>query len=440
MNTGEGAENRLAVLASGREIVVLANDEELERVQDRSFAEGEIALIAGTNTDGELEVAFDNFGLWNKPASTPGRKSITRSTPTATARPAADAVVTSDTLNVRSGPGTNYAIVGALKKGDGVDIVGRSKDGKWARLSLPKINEAWASAQYLEMAIDFTEIAVAVAPTPPPQPKQPANNNLAWLEIENHIGRYITVQVNDKNFRVEGKVGDKPGRYQFTLQGVGRYRIAAQLPNGGSHNWDLYVEPTDGQVRQPPGVRRPRPDIPADVLLSESMAKPSTLNHRTFVDRGFKCLKTSENACIAPIWHCRSTILSRGAQATRPLVTRRAASSSLSRTGVLFEELTPANMVIVDIEGRVVEGTLGASTDTHSHCVIYRGRPDVNGVIHTHSNYATAFAAVGKPIPVCLTAIADEFGVEIPCAPYARIGGTGVGKRRSRTSALRRRF
>jgi hypothetical protein len=244
LNTGEGAENRLAVLASGREIVVLANDEELERVQDRSFAGGEIALIAGTNTHGELEVAFDNFGLWNKPASTPGRKSITRSTPTATARPAADAVVTSSTLNVRSGPGTNYAIVGALKKGDGVDIVGRSKDGKWARLSLPKINEAWASAQYLEMAIDFAGIAVAVAPAPPPQPKQPANNNLAWLVIENHIGRYITVQVNDKNFRVEGKVGDKPGRYQFTLQGVGRYRIAAQLPNGGSHNWDLYVEPT----------------------------------------------------------------------------------------------------------------------------------------------------------------------------------------------------
>ncbi len=97
-------------------------------------------------------------------------------------------------------------------------------------------------------------------------------------------------------------------------------------------------------------------------------------------------------------------------------------------SGVLFEELTPANMVIVDIEGRVVEGTLGASTDTHSHCAVYRGRPDVNGVIHTHSNYATAFAAVGKSIPVCLTAIADEFGVEIPCAPYARIGGTGIGE------------
>ena len=244
LNAGEGAENRLAVLASGRDIVVLANDEELERVQDRSFADGEIALVAGTNADGELEVAFDNFGLWNKPASTPGRKSITRSTPTPTAQPPADAVVSSNTLNVRSGPGTNYPVVGALKKGDAVDIVGRSSDSKWAKLTLPKIAEAWVSVQYLQMSIDFARLAVAVAPTPPPPTRQPAAKNVAWLVIENHIGRYITVQVNDQNFRVEGKVGDTPGRYQFTLQGVGRYRVAAQLPNGGAHNWDLYVEPT----------------------------------------------------------------------------------------------------------------------------------------------------------------------------------------------------
>jgi len=97
-------------------------------------------------------------------------------------------------------------------------------------------------------------------------------------------------------------------------------------------------------------------------------------------------------------------------------------------SGVMFEELAPDNMVVVDISGQVVEGTFGASTDTHSHCAIYRGRPDVMGVIHTHSNYATAFAAVGKAIPVCLTAIADEFGVDIPCAPYVRIGGTGIGE------------
>lgn len=102
-------------------------------------------------------------------------------------------------------------------------------------------------------------------------------------------------------------------------------------------------------------------------------------------------------------------------------------------SGVLFDELTPENMIVVDADGNVVESaasspTLGASTDTISHCAIYRGRPDIGGVIHTHSNYATAFAAVGQSIPVCLTAIADEFGCEIPCAPYVRIGGAGIGE------------
>ncbi len=104
-------------------------------------------------------------------------------------------------------------------------------------------------------------------------------------------------------------------------------------------------------------------------------------------------------------------------------------------SGVMFEELTPENMVVVDLHGKVVEGTLGASTDTHSHCAIYRGRPDVHGVIHTHSNYATAFAAVGKPIPVCLTAIADEFGVDIPSRPTSGLAGRASAKRRSNTSA-----
>jgi hypothetical protein len=248
LTAGEGAENRLAVMANGREIVVLANGEELGRVQDRSFSEGEIALIAGTNDDGGLEVAFDNFSLWNKPASIPGRKSIVRSTPTATAQPTAvDATVTSSTLNVRAGPGTNYPIVGSLKKGDGVEIVGRSQDSKWVKLDTSNIKEAWASTQFLDIPINIARVAVAAAPaTPvPPRPQPTATKkNVAWLVIENHIGRYITVQVNDANFRVEGKVGDKAGRYEFELQGVGRYRVAAQLPNGGAHNWDLYVEPT----------------------------------------------------------------------------------------------------------------------------------------------------------------------------------------------------
>jgi L-ribulose-5-phosphate 4-epimerase len=97
-------------------------------------------------------------------------------------------------------------------------------------------------------------------------------------------------------------------------------------------------------------------------------------------------------------------------------------------SGVLFEDLTPENMVIVDLESRLVEGDLGPSSDTASHVYIYKHRPDVMGATHTHSNYATAFAAIGKPIPVYLTAIADEFGGPIPCGGYARIGGRQIGE------------
>lgn len=97
-------------------------------------------------------------------------------------------------------------------------------------------------------------------------------------------------------------------------------------------------------------------------------------------------------------------------------------------SGVLFEELTPENMVIVDLESRLVEGDLGPSSDTASHVYIYKHRTDVMGMTHTHSNYATAFAAIGKPIPVYLTAIADEFGGPIPCGGYARIGGKQIGE------------
>jgi len=97
-------------------------------------------------------------------------------------------------------------------------------------------------------------------------------------------------------------------------------------------------------------------------------------------------------------------------------------------SGVLFDDLTPENMVVVDLEGKIVEGSLGVSTDTATHLYVYRERPDVGGVVHTHSNFATAFAAVGRPIPVYLTAIADEFGCPIPCGAYARIGGEEIGK------------
>jgi L-ribulose-5-phosphate 4-epimerase len=97
-------------------------------------------------------------------------------------------------------------------------------------------------------------------------------------------------------------------------------------------------------------------------------------------------------------------------------------------SGIRYEELRPEDHVVVNLQGDVVEGRLKPSSDTASHLYIYRHRPDVNGVVHTHSAYATAFAAVGQPIPVCLTAIADEFGGPIPCAGFALIGGEEIGR------------
>ncbi|TMD25688.1 MAG: L-ribulose-5-phosphate 4-epimerase [Chloroflexi bacterium] len=97
-------------------------------------------------------------------------------------------------------------------------------------------------------------------------------------------------------------------------------------------------------------------------------------------------------------------------------------------SGVLYDELRPEDHVVVNLEGDIVEGELKPSSDTASHLYVYRHRPDVNGVVHTHSSYATAFAALGRSIPVYLTAIADEFGGPIPCADFALIGGEEIGR------------
>src|SRR5574338_941490 len=101
---------------------------------------------------------------------------------------------------------------------------------------------------------------------------------------------------------------------------------------------------------------------------------------------------------------------------------------SIKPSGGMYEDLRPQDHVVLDLDGNVVEGALKPSSDTASHLYIYRHRPDVNGVVHTHSPYATAFAAIGKPIPVYLTAIADEFGGPIPCGGFALIGGEEIGK------------
>ncbi len=97
-------------------------------------------------------------------------------------------------------------------------------------------------------------------------------------------------------------------------------------------------------------------------------------------------------------------------------------------SGVKYPDLRPEHLVVLDVEGKIVEGQLSPSSDTASHLYIYRHRPEVGGIVHTHSPYATAFAAVGKPIPVYLTAIADEFGGPIPVGGFALIGGEEIGR------------
>jgi L-ribulose-5-phosphate 4-epimerase len=97
-------------------------------------------------------------------------------------------------------------------------------------------------------------------------------------------------------------------------------------------------------------------------------------------------------------------------------------------SGMRYEHLSPQSMVVVDLDGRVIEGNLKPSSDTSAHVYVYRNRPDVNGVVHTHSDFATAWAAVGRPIPAVLTAICDEFGGPIPVGAYAEIGGDAIGR------------
>jgi L-ribulose-5-phosphate 4-epimerase len=96
-------------------------------------------------------------------------------------------------------------------------------------------------------------------------------------------------------------------------------------------------------------------------------------------------------------------------------------------SGIAYADLTPDAMVVTDLDGRPVGEGLAPSSDTFSHAYIYRQLPEVNGVVHTHSTYATAWAARGEAIPCVLTAMADEFGGEVPIAPFARIGDEQIG-------------
>jgi L-ribulose-5-phosphate 4-epimerase len=97
-------------------------------------------------------------------------------------------------------------------------------------------------------------------------------------------------------------------------------------------------------------------------------------------------------------------------------------------SGVSYDELSPEAMVVTDLHGNLVDGHRTPSSDTAAHAYVYRHMPEVGGVVHTHSTYATAWAARGEAIPCVLTMIADEFGGEIPVGPFALIGDDSIGR------------
>ncbi|WP_442853917.1 L-ribulose-5-phosphate 4-epimerase [Agreia sp. Leaf244] len=101
-------------------------------------------------------------------------------------------------------------------------------------------------------------------------------------------------------------------------------------------------------------------------------------------------------------------------------------------SGVDYDDLAPENMILCDLDGNVIPGTPGSdrspSSDTAAHAYVYRHMPEVGGVVHTHSTYAVAWAARAEPIPCVITAMADEFGGEIPVGPFAIIGDDSIGR------------
>jgi L-ribulose-5-phosphate 4-epimerase len=112
-------------------------------------------------------------------------------------------------------------------------------------------------------------------------------------------------------------------------------------------------------------------------------------------------------------------------------VSERVANAELlviKPSGVDYDELAADDMVVCDLDGRVVEGALAPSSDTAAHAYIYRAMHEVGGIVHTHSTYASAWAARAEPVPCVLTAMADEFGGEIPVGPFALIGNEDIGE------------
>jgi L-ribulose-5-phosphate 4-epimerase len=110
-------------------------------------------------------------------------------------------------------------------------------------------------------------------------------------------------------------------------------------------------------------------------------------------------------------------------------ISQRVADGFLIKpSGLMYSELSENSFVLCDLEGNVIEGDYAPSSDAAAHAYVYKNMPEVGGVVHTHSNYACAFAAVNEPIPCILTAIADEFGGDIPVGPFAEIGDDSIGR------------
>jgi L-ribulose-5-phosphate 4-epimerase len=97
-------------------------------------------------------------------------------------------------------------------------------------------------------------------------------------------------------------------------------------------------------------------------------------------------------------------------------------------SGMDYDKMRPSDMVVTDLKGKAIDSKWRPSVDLLHHLYLYKNRPDIGGVIHTHSNYATSFALLGRSIPAYLTAIADEFGGEIPCVPYIDNHGDNIGQ------------
>lgn len=131
------------------------------------------------------------------------------------------------------------------------------------------------------------------------------------------------------------------------------------------------------------------------------------------------------------VWRCNLELPKNGlVKMTSGNVSGRDPESGLvviKPSGYSYEQMAPADMVVVDLDENVVDGHLKPSVDTATHVYVYRHRPDVFGIVHTHSTYATSFAALGQPIPACLTATA-MLGGEIPLGGYVPIGGQAIGE------------